>query len=169
MHSKIKQLLLIRHAKAEQILIGKDFARQLTERGHEDCKTMCERLKKLEFTADSILTSSAARTIQTAENFAKKMHWNHKILQAVPEFYNADHSVLFNAIAKSDDKLSSLVIVAHNPGISILYNLLTREDNFDLPTCGMALFFLDSIHWEDINLKKCRLDYVSWPKKEEQK
>src|ERR1700749_294585 len=66
----MKKLLLVRHAKAEKETGGKDFDRPLKYIGMQDAGYMADRLKDKSFIPELIVTSSALRTLTTAEIFA---------------------------------------------------------------------------------------------------
>ena len=58
----MKSLFLLRHAKTERDSpSGRDFDRQLTNRGRGDAARLGKELRKESFKADLILSSPAAR------------------------------------------------------------------------------------------------------------
>jgi hypothetical protein len=76
----MKTILLMRHAKAEAAVPGRqDFARRLAARGGEDALRMGRTLAKLHAVPDTIVASPALRAKETAEAAAKAMKFGGKI------------------------------------------------------------------------------------------
>jgi len=160
----LKQLLLIRHAKTEQDPFKKDSERKLTDRGHGDCELMGNRLLQQEFLADKILVSSAKRTMQTAKDLQDLLNWDENQVEVLSHFYLASAEEMLGEIKKSAAEYQSIAIIAHNPGMTDLFNILgsVRLDN--LPTCGMALFELEADTWKQVKHHENKLLWYSWPK-----
>jgi len=71
--SKLKTLLLIRHAKSSwDDPALSDYERPLNERGKKDAPAMAERLYERGIKIDAFITSPARRARKTAEVFAKR-------------------------------------------------------------------------------------------------
>jgi len=163
----MKRLLIIRHAKTEQINYENDFERTLTERGHKDCKTMSARFMKLGVVPDMVLVSPSKRTRQTADNLAKYLKWDKQSLVTLPNLYNASQKVLFNEIMLTDNSTNTLALVGHNPGITELFSSLSLDSIDNLPTTGMGLFELKISNWQDLKADSGILIWKSWPSKED--
>lgn len=163
----MKQLLIVRHAKTEQFGYDNDIDRQLIPRGYSDIELMAERLSKTGFIPDFTLVSKAKRTRQTFKHLAKTCGWKHLELNAMAELYNASAQTLFMAITKAPFSVNRLVLVAHNPGVTSLFNIMGNNRIDHLPTCGMALFEFEISDWEDLEPETGILKWCSWPKKTE--
>src|SRR5687767_9607071 len=112
----MKYLLLIRHAKTEQKGYEKDMERELTERGHEDCKIMADRLKKQGYEPDLVKVSPSKRTKQTVKNFAKQLKWDTGKILFSDKIYLATPKKLTDEIADTPKRIGTLALVGHNPG-----------------------------------------------------
>jgi len=66
----MKQLVLVRHAKAVQYDYENDFSRELTPRGLEDAVKVSLHLREQGIVPRLIISSPAVRALQTAEIFA---------------------------------------------------------------------------------------------------
>lgn len=163
----MKYLLLIRHAKTEQLGYDTDFERELTRRGVEDCRLMSSRLKKIKFIPDLVKISSAKRTRQTAKQLAKHLDWNKEKIESLDKLYLAGYQVILNEIINTKKNIDTLAIIGHNPGITYLFNSIGNATIDNLPTCGMGLFKFDIKDWKELMLKKGQLEWYSWPKKED--
>jgi phosphohistidine phosphatase len=116
----MKTITLIRHAHAEAGINKIDLHRQLSARGKEEAKRQSE---KMTLPDDAVLfISPSERTLETASYWLKKQpNLRQKI---VSDLYNADLETLLNCIEEHADE-NHLVVIAHNPGISELYQYLT--------------------------------------------
>ncbi len=115
----MKQLILMRHAKAEKDApSGEDFDRSLTERGREEARSVANALKAYGIKPDLALVSSAARTQETFGQV-------QAVLGNIPalisdSFYNANSDVLRLAIEAHEEEGTCVLVVAHNPGVQYL-------------------------------------------------
>jgi len=160
----MKTLLIIRHAKTEQKNYDQDFERELTERGEKDCKLMSDRLKSQNVTPDLVKISPSKRTVQTAAHFEKHLKWKSESIEFVPELYNASHHVLFKAITGTDNAIDIIAIVAHNPGITDLFNYVGTSVIDNLPTTGIGLFTFETDDWNKLEPHQGKLLWYSAPK-----
>ena len=152
----MKRLVFLRHAKAEQIA-ETDFARPLSERGHDQTSQCRKWLGKLSFEIDWAIVSSAKRTAQT---------WADLELACPVDLsdrgYNASAEQWVNLIAHSGLDCQNLLIIGHNPGLSDLAFALGAES--ELGTCGAAVFELDG-DWANFGLTPARMIEQFSPKK----
>ncbi|CAL4866824.1 2,3-bisphosphoglycerate-dependent phosphoglycerate mutase [Asticcacaulis sp. MM231] len=115
----MKQLILMRHAKAEKDSeSGEDFDRVLAPRGREEARSVAEALKAYGVKPDFALVSSAARTQGTFEEVKA-------VLGDIPalvseDFYNAGSEALRRAVEAHENDGQCLIVVAHNPGLQYL-------------------------------------------------
>jgi phosphohistidine phosphatase len=66
-------IYLLRHAKTEQSLFKADFDRELIEKGFHQIEKLVKHLKKESVTFDTIISSPARRTEQTAIGVQKEI------------------------------------------------------------------------------------------------
>jgi phosphohistidine phosphatase len=145
----MKTLLVLRHGKAERDHVDGDHARELTERGKNDSATMGAYIAEHAGVPDAILTSDAARALQTAEIVAANSEYSGE-LTVVPQIYDASLTTLL-ALARSIlDEIDLAVVVGHNPGFEEMAAALAGidEDDVLLPTAGMALLEFDIQTWD---------------------
>ncbi|MGA9657524.1 MAG: histidine phosphatase family protein [Asticcacaulis sp.] len=115
----MKQLILMRHAKAEKSAeSGEDFDRDLEPRGREEAQAVARALKAYGLKPDFALVSAAARTQAT---FAEVC----QILGEIPalvleDMYNADSLALRRLIETHENDGQCVLLVAHNPGVQYL-------------------------------------------------
>lgn len=118
----MKYLIILRHAQARSG--SPDFERQLSHRGEQQTITITQTLKLQRYTPDQIICSDAVRTRQTAERVANGLDIPRTAIDKQAQLYNAPWETLLQSIAKADETATTLMIVAHNPGISMLASML---------------------------------------------
>lgn len=140
----MKSLTLFRHAKTERdSATGRDFDRQLAERGCEDAPRMGEEIRKLGLQYDLVLSSPARRAAQTAELAGLSARFDDRI-------YDAASDQLLAIARDADDLVGSLALVGHNPGFERLASRLIGA-TLEMPTGALAEIELPIDHWRDAN------------------
>ncbi len=112
----------MRHAFTQDAAFGQDdSARNLTPQGISDALSAGEWLKKTGWVPEVIYVSEAARTRQTISSILTVLpEWENKV-RFVPELYHASARQLETFIAGNiPENIASVMIVAHNPGLSEL-------------------------------------------------
>lgn len=162
MQQAAKRLILVRHAKA-QMSAPSDFERVLTESGEQEAARAARRLRERGIRPERILTSSASRARATAEAFLAAADLAPTALQALPELYLAEPPVLLQAVARWGGEAASLMVVAHNPGISALARQLSGEGLGELPTAAVVELEWPEAGWEVAPGCPARLRYLDHP------
>jgi phosphohistidine phosphatase len=116
-------LALLRHAKSAYPAGVADHDRPLNPRGRRDAPVAGRLLAQFLPTVDRALISTATRAQQTWDLAAPGVD----VAQAknVPELYLASADAMLRRIRAVD--ADSLLIVAHNPGIEVLAERLSRD------------------------------------------
>ena len=109
-------LFLMRHAQAEHSAPGLgDYYRPLTPAGREVARGQAQYLGEV----TSVLVSGAARTRQTVSCLGLGVE-----TEPDRELYNAGSSGILDLIRRTDDTVTGLLVVGHNPGIPVLVDQL---------------------------------------------
>ena len=138
----MKTLTLLRHAKTERdSSTGRDFDRQLAERGQRDAARMGEEIRQLGLEHDLILSSPAARAAETANLAGLAPQYDERI-------YDASTGDLLAIVQQADDSAVRLLLVGHNPGFERLASRLLDE-NVEMPTGSLLEIELSVDHWAD--------------------
>ncbi len=161
----MKQIIIVRHAKAEQSLTKTDYDRMLTNRGIQDATNMALRHKELLSIVDCYITSSAVRALTTAQLFATQAGLAHKHIIPLHELYHASALKLTACISQIHNALQCIIIFAHNPGITHYINAtgLVYIDN--LPTCGIFAYTAATPDWSQVHDAEKKLVSIDFPKK----
>lgn len=133
------RLALVRHAKSDWGHPDlEDHDRPLNARGMRDAPVMAKRLADSGFVPETILSSTALRARTTADYFA------HALGVAVTldrDLYGAPASTLLRIAA--DSGASQVMVVAHDPGMTVLAETLSSGRIQAMPTCAVATFAWD--------------------------
>ena len=155
-----RNLWLIRHAQATHPTLGQtDLERGLTPRGLSDVQALTKQLAEARLPAPQWLwVSSATRTRQTALPLVE-LWQSESIVEAA--LYLADAYTLLACLQTTPDEYTNIAIVGHNPGISELAHLLTRDDASrslprDLPTLS-AVRLEVRLQWHALTRGNCHL------------
>lgn len=147
----MKQLSLVRHAKSSwsnpQL---KDFDRPLNDRGLRDAPAMANHLQQLNLIPDFIISSAANRAQTTASIMAEVLLGDAEQIVTDKALYGASAETLLNEIRVVDNQLEHLMLVAHNPTITELLDILVDGAGQDMPTCGVAVIELDISDWRRV-------------------
>lgn len=147
----IKTLILVRHSKPENRHgLLNDFDRALTNEGKSDTIRMAETLQKSGIIPEFILTSSAARAYQTALIFREVFKIDLKSFQATRNLYYGTAKQLLDQIYGMPAKISSLLIVSHNPGISELSRALSDGRSLFMENTQVTCLTYNIDHWYQV-------------------
>ncbi len=151
---------LLRHAKTEVLSpTGKDFDRELAEKGLRQAIEMKAFLSKTDWKKTLLLCSDASRTKQTLENVA--LEGQFKAIEYSNELYLAEAMHLKTLIA--DQENYDLFIIGHNNGLSELAEELC-SNSICLKTCEYIQIECDENDWSDIFIQKGRVTAQFHPK-----
>jgi len=135
-------LYLLRHAKSSWEAYEDDHDRVLSERGRDDATTIGEYLHKNSINFQNILCSSSQRTRETVSIINTISPNSIDEINYLDSLYHASSNKIKEIIRNYTN--ISLLIVAHNPGISELISDLLKSNFIDYPTCVFAQFKLIS-------------------------
>ncbi|MFI2648706.1 MULTISPECIES: histidine phosphatase family protein [Micromonospora] len=131
-----RTLVLLRHAKAEQSPEGPDEERPLTARGHADAAAAGAWLARHALLPDVVLCSTTRRTRQTWHGVALGATGSPPeggptgpvpAVRYEPAAYEAHPDGLLELVRGVDPEARYVLLIAHNPGISLLSALLDPE------------------------------------------
>lgn len=164
----MKKLYFLRHAKSGYPEGVEDHDRPLNAKGRSAMLHLTAYAKKHIPCPGLVLCSTATRTKQTiaalvnAWEKAPEIIYTHRLYLASP-------GELLKEIAKVNEAVTSVMVVAHNPGIESLAAMLVKDGNkqaYDrmrakYPTAGLAMFTLESA-WDSINPRSATLvDFIT--------
>jgi phosphohistidine phosphatase len=163
----MKRLLLLRHAKAVPATEPlADSARALAERGERDARRIGERLREQRVRPARVLSSPAARALQTAQLVADVLGYPREQIALEDRLYLAPSATIALVIAAQDATVDSLLVVGHNPGLSeLVHELLPSFEVDDLPTAAVVgLDYAEASTWSRLASAVPTLSYYDFPK-----
>ena len=159
----MKTLLLMRHAKSSWADPGQpDFERPLNERGQTAAPLMGRFLRRQSLQPDLVISSPAERARQTAAlalaaaEFTCETHYDARI-------YEASAARLLEVVREIEERVSTALVVGHNPGMEDFVELLTGA-SASLPTAAIACVAFDLNQWQAIKPQMGRLVWLVKPK-----
>lgn len=162
------QLTLIRHAKSswgDPAL--SDIDRPLNKQGYGDVEKMADILKQKLAPISLFISSPATRAITTSTLLAEKLRYPADEIKQEQQLYNAPLQTLLTVIHELNTTVKHCVLVAHNPGLSLLANHLDNEKTGDLPTCAVVSFSFELDDWQAVGRNSGRIILFEYPKKYE--
>ena len=154
-----KTLYIARHSKSSWNDPSlSDFQRPLNERGEHDAPFMAEKLKKLGVKPQLILSSQAERAKSTAQHYHERLGSK---LELDERIYEASMMSLIYLIQEAFEKVDRLMIVGHNPGLTMLNDRLSNKSIYNIPTSAIV-----AIEFEDeVTPHKGKQLFYEYPKK----
>ena len=160
-----KQLLLLRHAKAEGISASKDdIDRILLPSGQDHASQIGNYIQNTIGTPDQILCSPAQRAQETM----KKLGLSPTKIKIEPTLYGAYGSTLLQRIEEQSNTITTILLIAHNPSISQLASRLAGTFLGDLPTCGLVHLEINATCWTEVSEASTILLAPPYYKKEDE-
>jgi phosphohistidine phosphatase len=161
----VKQLILFRHAKSSwKSGTRADVSRPLADRGKRDAPRMGRRLAARGARPALVLSSHAARALETARLIMPPIGYDPDKLEIDEDLYLASPDEILDVVAAQDDVHPCLLLVGHNPGLTELANVLVPELAIDnLPTSGVVAIDLAVSAWKDVRAGAATLAYYDYP------
>lgn len=136
-------LVLLRHGEAEPARSGRsDAERPLSREGRAQAQAAGAWLAANGLLPELVLCSPAQRTVQTWANLAGSAGPTtpSPTVGYEPRLYTQGVQTLLGLLAGVSDDLSTVLIIGHNPAISLASALLSPPfDGQGLPTAGLAV------------------------------
>jgi phosphohistidine phosphatase len=148
----VKRLTLMRHGDARWKDPGlPDLERPLSRRGTAAAEAMARRLLELELIPDLMLASPARRTRQTAEIVARELSIPARRVLHDERLYLAAAGDLLQVVQSTGPRIAHLLMIAHNPGVSELMQLLApQQGGAGLATAAVCSIAFEAASWEGI-------------------
>jgi len=161
----MKHIAIVRHGKSSWADFGLDDKdRPLNKRGKRDAPKMARLLHSIDWRPDLFIASPSKRTKQTAKPFLKIFDFTSDQIDYNRSIYHGDPSDYADALSELDDELDYIVLFGHNPAITEIANLVSKEYIPNVPTCGILLIELKIQKWEDVSWYNGKLITSYFPK-----
>lgn len=156
-------LYVLRHAKAESAAPegGGDHERPLRRRGRRAARAVGRFLTRLGEAPERVLSSTALRARETAESAREAGGWSAPI-ELCQAIYAATPEALRREIGACEDGTRRLLLVGHEPGLSLLIAELTGSEP-DFPTAALARIDFELERWSELRPRGGRLAWLVTP------
>lgn len=161
--STARTLVLVRHSKASRNALT-DLERPLTFRGRRMAETLAKDLQAAIGDVDLLLVSPATRARQTARPVERRLNPARTLVEA--SIYRGGTSGILSLVSELDDGVRSVVVVGHEPTVSILAHTLHDTDDalasqvsFGVPT-ATALILQVTTSWAELGPRSAHLSQV---------
>jgi phosphohistidine phosphatase len=125
-----RYLYLLRHAQSADKQIGQtDKERALTPTGLKEAKAVGFFFKEKSLIPELIITSSALRAKSTTQILTEMLMDNSDKIVIDDELYEATLSTYLQLITKVGNHVSGVLIVGHNPVITLFADFMTNQQN----------------------------------------
>ena len=158
----MKKLYLLRHAKSSwDNPTLEDFDRPLNNRGKNQLQFMKKYILKNLISPELILCSSSKRTKLTHDGIFDE----NTATIFMDDLYHASAKEILNIIKKTNNKIDSIMVISHNPGLNeLVYNLINYNEN--IQTCSLVEIDVNTHMWCEINENNSKfVSYTNPPKK----
>jgi len=161
----MKILTIVRHAKSDwKDASLTDKQRPLNRRGERDAPDMGKRIVDHGIRPSLIISSPAVRAWTTARIIANEIGYPAEFLQRENSLYLASLDELLDAVVAQDNGFNSLMLVAHNPGLTDFANFLVPGLTHNLPTSGVVSVEIDGDDWSLYRQPDTKLIAYDYPK-----
>lgn len=160
----MKVLTVMRHGRAEQPRAWDgDYERRLSAAGEQEVETVAARLREQDLVRGAgCIASAAPRAARTAQLLTARLQ-----LAAAPlldeGLYLADVGTLVEFIRRRAGDADELLLVGHNPGLSLLVARFGDVRLDELPTAGVTRLALPIGQWTEFGATTGRLTYFDHP------
>ncbi len=145
--------MLLRHGHAEPLHSSKsDKDRKLDDTGIRQIAVIGKKLLAENIIPDMIICSDARRTVQSAEILTESMEIDVEVTTD-SGLYTASPDYYIDLIRKIPDLFSSVLIIAHNPGIEETVSLLSGKHT-GMGTADLFTALLDVERWQEAGFKR---------------
>jgi len=164
-----RQLILLRHGKADSGAGTDDFDRALATGGETESVLIGEWLRDNALAPDCVLSSPSARAAATAALACDASGVGSGIIQYDRRLYLASVETLNAVIEAADAESRRLMIVGHNPGLEMLLlslvgaRQLAEQGGGEMSTAAVAVIDLTT-GWASIGTGMGRLSAFIAPR-----
>lgn len=163
--SEDKTLVLVRHAKAEQVVGAPDHDRTLTARGRRDAVATGEWLKAQGIVPELVICSTSVRTRETWGGIAAG-GCSSEFVEFRRAVYQGGTDGVLDSVREDAGEVDTVVVIGHGPSIPDLAGSLCDGTGSarahqalaeGYPTCGVAILTYAG-DWAELDLGTASLE-----------
>lgn len=154
----MKMLVIAQHATYSYDHPGvPDVGHPLTRLGRKEAGQAASKLSELKIVPDLVLTSHAERSRETGRIVLNGLKLPAERLREDREIYEAERAEVLRIVHRQDDAHDVVMLIGHNPGMSLLLDHLVDCDVQKMSPGAFAVVSLDADHWSQVSFKKLQL------------
>ena len=142
----MKTLFLCRHAHAGESDRG-DFYRELSHDGKKEARRLAIRLAETACGADLIVSSPAARALQTAQIIARKIGYDVNRILTDITIYEQNLSEILALLHRLTVTEKNVWLFGHNPSVQELVARFTASPPVKTPPGTITAIEFDATDW----------------------
>ncbi len=160
----MKTVYIVRHGKAAPASVNvADADRLLTDTGVARTWKVAIYMAESNPVIDHIVASPAPRAYDTALILADKLGIATEKVVTDEKLFTGDDADALDILQGLDDSINSVMIVGHNPVITMVANHFASPKLDSLPTTGVVSVHLDTEKWVDLKKAKVIQNFTVWP------
>ncbi len=161
----MKQLVIVRHAKAVPYGYEDDFSRKLKDRGKLDALLLSSKLIEYKVLPDLIFSSPAKRALKTAKIYADNLNFPKKEIQKIENLYDGvTTSDFVDFLQGLPDDAQTVFVFGHNPTVHYLTDNLLKYFGGDMPTCSTVGIDFKVDSWKHVNSREGEIAFHLRPR-----
>jgi phosphohistidine phosphatase len=125
---------------------------------------MAKRLVEHESIPEAIFSSDSQRTQETAKLLQGIGELAEVPIAFLQELYLASSLDIIQLVEKQSDELDTIMVLAHNPGVTHLVNEISEARLDNMPTAAIACIEFDISSWEQVGNKIGKLLWLEFPR-----
>jgi len=141
----------------------KDHDRPLNARGKRDAPVMAAKFLEQEKEQPVLISSTAKRAYATAVYFAKHLDIAKKAIIKESSLYHGYEEDFASVLFEQLESINSVMIFAHNPGLTFFANNYSEFSINNVPTTGIFRIESTSDKWVDF-FDNAKLTLFIYPK-----
>ena len=161
----MKQIVIVRHAKAVPYGYEDDFNRDLKSRGMDDASRVSRKIKNRGIVPDIMISSPALRAIKTARIFAENLDFPEKQIRENEHIYEGMTTEEFIEIVRAlPEEAGTAFFFGHNPAFYYYVIHLLKEYDLDMPTCAAVGIAFHVRTWKEVQSRSGTMSFRVTPK-----
>lgn len=158
---RMKNLILIRHAKSSWEAPLEDKDRPLSQRGINDAHLVASEIEEHLPKSYIVWSSTAKRAKNTAYIFAENLSIPLDTIIFKDDLYTFDSKNLENVIKSCNNQFDNLILFGHNDAITNFVNTFGNLAVDNVPTSGFVSLSFQENDWK--NIQKGTIEKVLFP------
>lgn len=165
----MKILFILRHGDAVPGDENKtDKQRPLSKKGQKELKYLRKQELDLFKSIDLVLCSSSVRTRETLDCVMKGLP-DRVTICYLDSLYDSNVETIIQEVSLVDDKFKTVMVVAHNPGLTTLMNQVCEHQELpmdkSMSTGSISEFVLKTESWQGLKVSDLKFMRLLNPKK----